>query len=73
MYTIKIDNNIVLGSIDWKGFSMNELAQTIGVERETLSRIMNGKQACSKPLAYCITKTLDPEKEINELFERLND
>lgn len=45
-------------------------AEEIGIAPETLSRILNKKQGCSKMTAYCITKAFDKNKEIKELFIR---
>jgi len=44
-------------------------AEEIGIAQETLSRILSGKQGCSKLMAYCITKHYDNEAEIKDYFE----
>ena len=49
-------------------YKLSYLAEEIGVSIYHLSKIINGKLNCKKPLAYCITKTVDQEKEINDYF-----
>lgn len=63
MYFIK--DGIVIN----KDISQVEMAKEIGCSQETLSRILNKKQGCSKTLAYAITKTVNSEYEISTLFE----
>ena len=43
----------------------------IGISRPYLSFIMNGKKCCSKVIAYCITKYLDNNAEINDYFVKI--
>jgi DNA-binding XRE family transcriptional regulator len=63
MYFIK--DGIVIN----KDISQVEMAKEIGCSQETLSRILNKKQSCSKTLAYAITKLINPDFEISTLFE----
>lgn len=63
MYFIK--DGIVIN----KDISQIEMAKEIGCSQETLSRILNKKQGCSKTLAYAITKLINPDFEISTLFE----
>ena len=44
----------------------------IGIAFPTLSKILNKRVACSKMTAYCITKYIDENAEINDFFERVN-
>ena len=48
-------------------------SEIIGISRPYLTDILNGKQKCSKIVAYCITKFINPEWEIEELFNREED
>ena len=48
--------------------SQDEVAEEIGCDRATLNRVLNGKQECSKILAYSIVKYLDSELELLEIF-----
>lgn len=48
-------------------------SETIGVSREYLTQVINGKELCSKLLAYCITKYLDENAEILDYFIRKED
>lgn len=45
-------------------------SKTIGVSREYLTQILNGRIACSKLVAYCISKYLGENKEIEDYFVR---
>lgn len=45
-------------------------SKTIGISREYLTQIINGRIACSKLVAYCITKYLGEDKEIIDYFIR---
>lgn len=56
---------------DVKLFNKNEVANVIGIHPVTLRNILNGKQKCSKLVAYCITKFLNREAEISFYFERV--
>lgn len=48
-----------------------QMAKVVGLNPDTLRRIINGKQTCSKLTAYCITKFLDSEAEIINYFDRV--
>ena len=66
MYTFRQDVNI--------DFRDRKLAsEQIGVNYNTLGMIMRGKLSCSKTLAYCITKFLFEEAEIDDFFERVRE
>ena len=49
-----------------------QMAEIIGVSEGYFSKILNSKRKCSKILAYSITKTFDPNKEISDFFERID-
>lgn len=51
--------------------NQRKASEEIGIAQETLSRIINGKQSCSKMTAYCITKTFKKNLEIEDLFIRV--
>ena len=44
--------------------------EVIGISRVYLTNILNGKQLCSKIVAYCITKYLDENAEIEDYFTK---
>lgn len=48
-------------------------SKIIGIDIATLSRILHKKQKCSKILAYCITKYMDQNAEINNYFIKIGD
>ena len=45
-------------------------SKVIGITQPTLSNILNGKVACRKVVAFCITKYLDDNAEIEDYFIR---
>ena len=49
------------------------MARVVGLNPVTINKIFNRKQKCSKLVAYCITKFLDDDKEIEEFFEKVED
>ena len=51
-----------------KMFNKTQMAKVIGLNPDTLRRVINGKQECSKLVAYCITKFLNYETEIEDYF-----
>lgn len=52
-------------------YNKTKVADYIGITTQTLSRIINNKQDCSKLVAYCITKFLNQDAEIEDYFERV--
>lgn len=46
-------------------------SKIIGISREYLTDVINGKKECSKVVAYCITKYLNCDAEIEDFFERV--
>lgn len=51
-----------------KAYNKEQMANVIGLSPDTVRRVINGKQDCSKLVAYCITKFLNSESEIEEYF-----
>ena len=51
-----------------KAYNKEQMAKVIGLNPDTLRRVINGKQECSKLVAYCITKFLNYEAEIEDYF-----
>lgn len=49
-------------------FKIKGLADTIGVTNTYLSLILNGKNDCKKTVAYCISKAINNEAEIEDYF-----
>ncbi len=45
-----------------------EACKVIGITQPTLSKILNGKVACRKVVAFSITKYIDTTAEINDFF-----
>lgn len=50
-------------------FKIKGLAETIGITSTYLSMVLNNKINCKKTVAYCITKALNSEAEIDQFFE----
>ena len=53
-----------------KEYNKTKMAEIVGLNADTLRRIINGKQECSKLVAYCITKFLNEDAKIEEYFIR---
>jgi plasmid maintenance system antidote protein VapI len=51
-----------------KKYNKTAMAEIIGLAPDTVRRVINGKQDCSKLVAYCITKFLNSNAEIEEYF-----
>ena len=51
--------------------TITKLAEEIGITRVSLSRIVSNRGVTTKMVAYCLTKLLDSEKEIDYFFERI--
>ena len=51
-----------------KTYNKEQMAKVIGLNPDTLRRVINGKQECSKLVAYCVTKFLNYEAEIEDYF-----
>lgn len=54
-----------------KEYNKTKMAEIVGLNADTLRRVINGKQECSKLVAYCITKFLNKNTEIEDYFERI--
>jgi len=52
----------------FKKYNKTQCAKIIGLNPATLIRITNGTQSCSKLVAYCITKFLNSDAEIEDYF-----
>ena len=63
MYIFKQD-------IDYK-INQTIASEVIGITQPCLSNILHGKGACRKVVAYCITKYLNEDAEIEDYFERV--
>lgn len=47
-----------------------EASKVIGISRVYLTDILNRRVTCTKVVAYCITKYLNQDAEIEDYFER---
>ena len=54
-----------------QSYNKEQMAKIIGLNPDTLRRVINGKQECSKLVAYCITKFLDYNAEIEDYFDKV--
>lgn len=54
-------------------FNQSAIAREVGLAVETVNRIFNGKQTCSKVTALCITKLICSDAEIEYYFERVGE
>lgn len=53
-----------------QGRTITYVANKIGITTAYLTSVLNGKRGCSKPIAYCITKCLCQEAELEDYFEK---
>ncbi len=53
--------------VDYK-INQTIASEIIGLTQPTLSKILNGKVLCRKVVAFCITKYLDENAEIEDYF-----
>ena len=56
-----------------KKYNKIEMAKEIGLHPDTIRKVTNGIQLCSKLVAYCITKFIDKDAEIEDFFEKVGD
>lgn len=49
-------------------YKISYIAEEVGISLTYLSNILNGKTDCKKVVAYCITKMVDSEKEVDYFF-----
>lgn len=56
--------------VDYK-INQTIASEIIGLTQPCLSNILHGKVACRKVVAYCITKYLNEDAEIEDYFERV--
>lgn len=54
----------------FRKYNKSQCAKIIGLHPATLINIVNGRQSCSKLVAYCITKFIDSDAEIEDYFTR---
>jgi DNA-binding XRE family transcriptional regulator len=52
-----------------KTYNKTQMAKVVGLNPDTLRRVISGKQRCSKLVAYCITKFLSSEAKIEDYFD----
>lgn len=63
MYMFREDVNLKI--------NQTEASEVIGVTQSWLSNVLNRKVACRKVVAYCITKYISQDCEIEDFFERV--
>ena len=65
MYKIKKE-------IKFKHGEQVKVAEKIGIDPTSLSKILNGKVNTQYTTAYCIVKLYDAEKEVLDFFEKID-
>ena len=51
-------------------FKFKWIAKTIGINPDTLSKMVKKNKPCMKLTAYCLTKLLNADAEIDDYFIR---
>ena len=69
----KHDMYVIRNDIEVDFTHQNKIAKRIGVNKCTLSRILSGKQSCSKPVAFYITWLNTGEENIEEFFDKVGE
>lgn len=54
-----------------KDFKVLYLAKEVGISPAYVSLILNCKKSCPKRTAFCITKVINKDAEIENFFERI--
>lgn len=65
MYTLKDSTKLML-----EPYKFGAVAKEIGINYDTLSKMIKQDKSCIKLTAYAITKFLNSEKEIEDFFDR---
>ena len=53
------------------GRTKTSIAKKVGLTRQTVINVFNGKVKCSRETAYCLTKAINSEAEIGDFFVRV--
>lgn len=53
---------------NFKGINQRKLAKKVNISFETLNRIINNKQMTTFSTAFCIVKSIDESKKIEDFF-----
>lgn len=67
MYKIKED----IAKIIKEKYKLSYLTKNAGVTRQHIYLILNKDQVCSKVVAYCITKCINANAEIEDYFIKI--
>ena len=54
-------------------FKFKWVANTVGINPDTLSKMVKQGKPCMKLTAYCLTKLLNADAEIEDYFTRVED
>lgn len=54
----------------FSNINQSKVARKVGIAAETMNRIVNNKQNCSKMTANCIAKAINKKAEIEDYFIR---
>ena len=49
-----------------------QVSKKLGLNKSSLSRILNGKCSTKYLTAYCIVKLFDPNKEVLDYFDKID-
>lgn len=53
--------------------TITQVAEEVGIARSQVSQILNAKRSTTKPTAYYISKVLNEDFEVQDLFNRVNE
>ena len=66
MYILKDETKLMLAP-----YKLGAVATEIGINYDSLSKMIKQNKSCIKITAYAITKYLNNEKEIADFFDRI--
>ena len=52
-------------------YKLSSIAKEVGISNSYLTLIFKNERPCSKKLAYCITKYIDENAEIEDFFDKV--
>ena len=65
-----VDKDLLLSKMSLRGFNISSLAEAIGVNRDTISNVLNGKTAPSYPVINAVFFELEltPQEAVDIFF-----
>lgn len=65
LFKVELKNDLLVGR------TITYMADKIGITRQTLNEILNGRRKTTKMTSFCIVKICQPNKEIDDYFKKV--